>query len=45
MAEALAILLEREDASGLAIDIIGGETPIEEGIDAKIKQGETDFLG
>jgi len=41
----LALLLDREDAAGLAIDIIGGNTPIEEGLDAVIKKGETDFLG
>jgi hypothetical protein len=41
----LALLLDREDAAGLAIDIIGGDTLIEEGLDAVIKKGETDFLG
>jgi len=44
VAKALALLADREDAAGLAIDIIGGETPIEEGLDAMIKKGETDFL-
>jgi hypothetical protein len=42
----LTLLLDREDAAGLAIDIIGGgDTSIEEGLDAVIKRGETDFLG
>ncbi|KAJ7271165.1 NADH(P)-binding-domain-containing protein [Mycena rebaudengoi] len=45
VALALASLLEREDAAGLAIDIVGGNTSIADGVDAKIKSGETDFLG
>jgi hypothetical protein len=45
VAKALALLADREDAAGLAIDIISGETPIEEGLDAMVKKGETDFLG
>jgi len=45
VAKALAVLADREDAAGLAIDIVGGETPIEEGLDAVIKKGDTDFLG
>ncbi|KAF9443608.1 NAD(P)-binding protein [Macrolepiota fuliginosa MF-IS2] len=45
VAKALALLVDREDAAGLGIDIIGGEVPIEEGLDAFIKKGETDFLG
>jgi hypothetical protein len=40
------LLLDREDAAGLAIDIIGGGgTSIKEGLNAAIKKGETDFLG
>ncbi|KAF5347243.1 hypothetical protein D9756_009926 [Leucocoprinus leucothites] len=45
VAKVLALLVEREDAAGLAIDLIGGETPIEEGLDTFVKKGETDFLG
>ncbi|KAF8890749.1 NADH(P)-binding-domain-containing protein [Infundibulicybe gibba] len=45
VAQTLALLVDREDAAGLAIDIIGGETPLKEGIDAFIQKGETDFLG
>ncbi|KAJ7832289.1 NADH(P)-binding-domain-containing protein, partial [Mycena leptocephala] len=44
VATALAMLLEREDAAGFAIDMVGGDTPIAEGLDAMIKKGETDFL-
>lgn len=44
VAKTLALLLDREDAAGLAIDLIGGDTPIEEGLDAVIKKGETDFF-
>ncbi|TFK96129.1 hypothetical protein BDV98DRAFT_576645 [Pterulicium gracile] len=42
-AHALAYLSQREDAAGLAIDIVGGVTPIEEGLDAMIKRGESEF--
>lgn len=45
MAKVLALLLDREDAAGLAIDLVGGDTPLEEGLDAVIKKGETDFVG
>ncbi|KAF8900476.1 NADH(P)-binding-domain-containing protein [Gymnopilus junonius] len=45
VAKALALLVDREDAAGLAIDFVGGDTPIEEGLDAFVKKGETDFLG
>ncbi|KAK7055510.1 hypothetical protein R3P38DRAFT_3304729 [Favolaschia claudopus] len=43
VATALAALLDREDAAGLAIDMVGGEPPTAEGLDAMIKKGETDF--
>jgi nucleoside-diphosphate-sugar epimerase len=45
VAEALALLVDREDAAGLAIDIAGGDAPINEALDAVIKKGETDFFG
>ncbi|CAK5271936.1 unnamed protein product [Mycena citricolor] len=45
VALALASLVDREGAAGLGIDIVGGETPIAEGLDAFIKKGESDFLG
>lgn len=41
----LAALADKPEAAGLAIDIVGGETPIEEGLNAVIKKGETDFVG
>ena len=45
MAKVLALLVDREDAAGLAIDVVGGDALIEEALDAFIKKGETDFLG
>jgi len=45
VAKALALLIDREDASGLAIDFVGGDSPIQEGLDIFIEKGETDFLG
>ncbi|KAF8186005.1 NADH(P)-binding-domain-containing protein [Pholiota molesta] len=45
VAKALALLIDRQDAAGLAIDIVGGDTPLQDGLDAFIKKGETDFLG
>ncbi|KAF9449696.1 NAD(P)-binding protein [Macrolepiota fuliginosa MF-IS2] len=45
VAKVLALLVDREDAAGLGIDMVGGEIPVEEGLDAFIKKGETDFLG
>jgi hypothetical protein len=44
VAAALVALLDREDASGLGIDVIGGEIPIQEALDAAIKKGETDLI-
>ncbi|TFK96136.1 hypothetical protein BDV98DRAFT_608500 [Pterulicium gracile] len=43
VAHALAYLSQRDDAAGLAIDFVGGETPIEEGLDTVIKRGESNF--
>ncbi|KAJ7607535.1 NADH(P)-binding-domain-containing protein [Roridomyces roridus] len=45
VAMALFLLLDREDAAGLGIDIAGGQTPIAQGLDEMIKKGESDFLG
>lgn len=39
----LAALIERDDAVGLALDLIGGPTPIDEAVDAAIARGESDF--
>lgn len=41
----LALLAERPDAAGLAIDLVGGEDNIEGALDEFIKKGETDWLG
>jgi hypothetical protein len=41
----LALLVDREDAAGLAIDLVGGDSNIVTALDAAIKKGETDFLG
>jgi hypothetical protein len=45
VAKALALLVDREDAAGLAIDIAGGDTPLQDGLDVFIEKGVTDFLG
>ena len=43
MAKTLFLLLEREDAHGLGIDLVGGDEPLESGLDAFIAKGESDF--
>ncbi|KAG6846354.1 hypothetical protein H0H93_014491 [Arthromyces matolae] len=45
VAQVLALLADREDAAGLALDVVGGENSIEESLEAAIKRGETDFTG
>jgi len=40
----LALLVDREDAGGLGIDLVGGDSLIDKGLDAFIKKGKTDFL-
>jgi len=45
VAEALALLVDRPDAAGLAIDMIGGDTTVSQGLDTFIKKGVTDWLG
>jgi len=44
VAEVLALLVDREDAGGLGIDLVGGDSLIDKGLDAFIKKGKTDFL-
>ncbi|KAF9461358.1 hypothetical protein BDZ94DRAFT_1310628 [Collybia nuda] len=44
VAKTLALLADREDAAGLAIDLVGGDVPIDTGLDTFIARGETDFL-
>jgi len=39
VAQILALLLNREDAAGLALDVVGGgETPIADALDAAIQK-------
>ncbi|KAF6750447.1 NADH(P)-binding-domain-containing protein [Ephemerocybe angulata] len=45
LASILAELLSRDDAAGLAIDSVGGDVPISEGVDRFIKHGVTDWIG
>lgn len=45
VAQTLALLLDREDAAGLALDVVGGEAPIAEALDAAIKKRHPIFLG
>jgi len=40
----LALLVDREDAGGLGIDLVEGDSLIDKGLDAFIKKGKTDFL-
>ncbi|KAI0085029.1 NADH(P)-binding-domain-containing protein [Irpex rosettiformis] len=44
VAKTLYLLLEHEDAHGLGIDLVGGEEPLENGLSAFIKKGESDFV-
>ncbi|KAG8982775.1 hypothetical protein FRB90_006559, partial [Tulasnella sp. 427] len=43
VAQVLLYLLDREDASGLAIDVAGGTSDIKSRLDEVIKKGESDF--
>lgn len=45
VAKALQLLVDRPEAAGLAIDMVGGSDPLEDTLDAVIKRGETDFEG
>ncbi|KZS96742.1 NAD(P)-binding protein [Sistotremastrum niveocremeum HHB9708] len=45
VATVLALLVDRPDAAGLALDLVGGDDAIEQTLDAAIKLGETDWLG
>ncbi|KAF9474521.1 NAD(P)-binding protein [Pholiota conissans] len=40
VAQALALLIDREDAAGLVIDMVGGSTPMQDSLNAYIKKGE-----
>ena len=37
--------MDRKDASGLAIDLVSGDTEMQDALDVVIKKAETDFLG
>ncbi|KAL1727455.1 NADH(P)-binding-domain-containing protein [Schizophyllum commune] len=43
VAQVLASLLDREDAASLAIDIVSGDTPVEEALDSAIKNRDNAF--
>jgi len=45
VAKMLALLVDRVDAAGLALDLVGGKSDLEEALDKAIKKGESDFLG
>ncbi|TRM67453.1 NADH(P)-binding-domain-containing protein [Schizophyllum amplum] len=44
VAKALALLLNRDDATSLALDLVGGDTLLEDAMDAAISKGETGLL-
>lgn len=43
VAAVLAALIERDASTGLAFDLIGGETAIDDALDASIKQGGSEL--
>ncbi|KAI0078101.1 NAD(P)-binding protein [Panus rudis PR-1116 ss-1] len=45
VAKTLALLLDRPDAVGLALDVVGGDTPIEEVLDTAIRSRVTAWIG
>ncbi|KAF7966905.1 hypothetical protein HWV62_36621 [Athelia sp. TMB] len=45
VAQTLALLLDRDDAAGLALDVIGGPTPILQALSAAIEKKDTAFWG
>ena len=45
VAQTLALLLDRDDAAGLALDVIGGPTPISQALSAAIEKKDTAFWG
>lgn len=44
VASVLFELASRPDADGLALDLVGGEEPIRDQLDAFISKGESDFV-
>lgn len=45
VAKALAVLVDRPDAEGLALDIVGGEDELEGALDKAIKNRVTAWVG
>ncbi|KAI0069713.1 hypothetical protein K474DRAFT_1694007 [Panus rudis PR-1116 ss-1] len=45
VAKTIALLVDRPDAAGLALDVVGGETPLEEGLDVANKNRVTAWVG
>ncbi|KAI0030548.1 NAD(P)-binding protein [Vararia minispora EC-137] len=45
VALALSLLVDRPDAAGLAIDMVGGDKSVPDQVEDFIKKGETDWLG
>ncbi|TFK48183.1 NAD(P)-binding protein [Heliocybe sulcata] len=45
VAKTLALLLDRPDAAGLALDLVGGETPLADGLDAVVRNKVTAWIG
>jgi hypothetical protein len=39
----MALLIKKQNAAGLALDLAGGALPYEQALDAAIAKGETDF--
>lgn len=44
VASVLALLVDRADAAGLALDLVEGDEEADEALDRAIKKGETDFF-
>jgi len=45
VAKTLALLVDRPDASGLALDVVGGEEPVGEALDKAVKNRVTAWIG
>ena len=41
----LALLVDRPDAAGLALDLIGGDDPLDEALDKAVKDRVTAWIG
>jgi hypothetical protein len=45
VAKTLALLIDRPDAAGLALDVVGGNDPIEEALDSAINGRVSAWIG